>query len=49
MLLGAGCMKSLDQHFHLQKLPMFFIGQGLMALALFVRGTEMPVAVLGVY
>ncbi|AZE65867.1 hypothetical protein C4K00_1472 [Pseudomonas synxantha] len=28
-------MKSLDQHFHLQKLPMFFIGQGLMALALF--------------
>jgi|UPI00030829AC hypothetical protein len=33
-------MKSLDQHFHLQKLPMFFIGQGLMALALFVRGTK---------
>lgn len=28
-------MKFPDQHFHLQKLPMFFIGQGLLALALF--------------
>lgn len=28
-------MKFLDQHFHLQKFLMFFIGQGLLALALF--------------
>ena len=26
-------MKCLDQHFHLQKSLMFFIGQGLLALA----------------
>ncbi|AZF04273.1 hypothetical protein C4J94_1490 [Pseudomonas sp. R5-89-07] len=33
-------MKCLDQHFHLQKILMFFIGQGLSALALFFRGTK---------
>ncbi|AZE98913.1 hypothetical protein C4J95_1436 [Pseudomonas orientalis] len=33
-------MKCLDQHFHLQKIFMFFIGQGFSALALFVRGTK---------
>ena len=49
MPASAESMKCLDQHFHLQKLPMFFIGQGLMALALFVRGAKMPLAVSGVY
>ncbi|AZF62483.1 hypothetical protein C4J83_1479 [Pseudomonas sp. LBUM920] len=28
-------MKLQDRYFHLQKIPMFFIGQGLSALALF--------------
>ncbi|KTC39647.1 hypothetical protein AO260_31535 [Pseudomonas sp. ABAC21] len=32
--LAAETMKCLDQHFHLQKISMFFIGQGLSALTL---------------
>jgi hypothetical protein len=35
MPVSAEYMKCLDQHFHLQNLSMFFIGQGFSALALF--------------
>ncbi|KRP60982.1 hypothetical protein TU79_10470 [Pseudomonas trivialis] len=38
--LTAETMKCLDQHFHLQKIFMFFIGQGLSALTLFCSRNE---------